>query len=160
MSTETVTNEHVQRAVATLHQRRLEAAAASAAIAARRAAWEEQHAVAIEEERKARERLAEADAMVRQLGLAHFEATGEAKPGYGVSVILTDKTAIVDEEAAFAWAKASGTGLTLDRKALEKAAKAGLVIPGVEVDKEPAVRIASDLAEFLVEAPVAAGEGA
>lgn len=149
MTTETVTNDHIRAAIETLHRRRLEAAAAAEGMAARRAVFEQEHAVAIAAEREARERLAEADRMVRELGVAHFESTGEQKPGYGVSVIVTERAEITDTEATMEWAQQSGTGLSLDRKAIEKAAKAGLVIPGVEITTEPAVRIAADLSEFV-----------
>lgn len=160
MSTTTASNAHILAAARTLHERRARLAIASAVVAERRAAWEQQHAVAIDTERVARQECADAEAQLRELAVAHYEATGDKAPGFGVSVVINVRAEISDEPAVMGWAKASGTGLVLDRKAIEKAAKAGLEIPGVWLNTEPAARIATDLSTVLAEAPAAAGEGA
>lgn len=159
MST-TDTNDHIRSAVEGLQRRRLQHAALLNQLTDARVRFDEQNAPLIRQVQESQERLAEADRIVRELGAAHYEATGQTKPGFGVSVILTERAEIVDADLTMGWAQESGTGLTLDRKAIEKAAKAGLTIPGVEVTKEPAVRIASDLAEFLQDAPAVIGGAA
>lgn len=156
MST-TASNEHIRSAVEALQRRRLDLGQVADRLSEARARFEQDHADLIAEEQQARARLAEADRIVREIGVAHFESTGQTKPGFGVSVIVTERAQIVDEDLTMGWAHESGTGLTLDRKAIEKAAKAGLVIPGVELSREPAVRIACDLSEFLQDAAAAAG---
>jgi hypothetical protein len=98
----------------------------------------------------ARDHVAVLDAAVRKEALDDFKTNGEKAVYVGVSVKLFTKIDY-DPKAMRDWAKANMTSLlTLDTKATEMAAKAGILDDApVTVSKEPRVQIATDLSGYL-----------
>jgi hypothetical protein len=98
----------------------------------------------------ARDHVAALDAAVRAEALKDFKTNGEKAVYVGVSVKLFTKIDY-DPKAMRDWAKANMTSLlTLDTKATEMAAKAGILDDApVTVTKEARAIIASDLAFYL-----------
>lgn len=84
---------------------------------------------------------------LRDMAVAEYKVTGDAKPCPGVQI--KQETAIAYEPAAaFAWAQQTGMALALDKRAFESIAKAA-VLPFVTVDKVPKATIATDLGKAL-----------
>lgn len=95
--------------------------------------------------------VADAEAAVKALAMAHFLSTGEKKPTPGIEV-KEFTTLTYPEAEALAWAKESGLCLVLDKKGFEKVAKV-TDLPFVTKGEEPRVSIASDLTPFVSHTP-------
>lgn len=96
------------------------------------------------------EALSMAEAHAKALAVAIYSTTGETKPADGVTIKRMTRLEY-DEAEALAWAKQTGMALipeTLDRKALEKIAKAS-PLPFVTVTEDPSATLASDLSAYV-----------
>lgn len=139
------------REVATRRQARDEA---QARVKALRAQFEADIASLVEAAQSAAQACAESEEAARALTVALYEATGNKAPAEGAAIRLTTKLAY-DDADALAWAKQTGMALvpeTIDRKALEKIAKAS-PLPFVTITQEPSATLASDLSAYLAPAP-------
>jgi hypothetical protein len=103
----------------------------------------------ITEIRSDSEELARAEQELREATLARFKDSGDKKPGPGVSVRMVTKLSY-EPTAAFDWAKQHDIALTLDTKAFEKLAKAGMAAEVATVTNEPQAIIATDLSKALL----------
>lgn len=144
------------REVATRRQTRDEA---QARVKALRAQFEADIASLVEAAQLAAQACAESEEAARALTVALYQTTGDKAPAEGAAIRLTTKLAY-DDADALAWAKQTGMALipeSLDRKALEKIAKASQ-LPFVTITQEPSATLASDLTQYL--APTTAREEA
>ena len=123
-------------------------------LAARQAKFNEENACIIEGKRAADAALAAAEADVRTLARAHYDATKQTKPIPGIEVKEFDVFSY-DSARAFEWAKQTGLALvpeSLDETAFLKIAKA-TPLPFVTRAKEPRVQLGK-----TIEVPEAAPE--
>ena len=86
--------------------------------------------------------------LLRELAVAHYKTTSDKHPAPGVDIRIV-KTLEYDAGQAFAWAKATGMALTLDRKAYEKIALANGGLTGTKIEEVPRATIAQDLTEAV-----------
>jgi hypothetical protein len=99
----------------------------------------------------ARQVLEASEDTLRQEAVVRYEVTGAKDVAPGVSIRLTTRVEL-DEDAALAFAKEKGIGLTFDRRALERIATADPAACGfATVVKVPAATIARDLDAVLAQ---------
>lgn len=121
---------------------RAKAENASLLLHAKLAEFNERYAWLAEDKKTADAAVAEAEADVKALARAHFDATGEKKPVVGIEIKVYDVLKY-DSAQAFAWAQNKGMALIpecLDVKAFEKIAKA-TALPFVTLGQDPRVQI-------------------
>ena len=93
--------------------------------------------------------LAEAEAALREAGLAKFLATGDKAPFPGVAIKMITRLTY-DPVAAKLWGYKHEMALKLDVVAFEKMAKAG-PLDFVVITQEPQCQIAQDLSKVLAQ---------
>lgn len=160
--------EHIAAAVRKLAEKRREAMAANEAMASRERQFQEQHAAAIKLRGEANTAVKAADQELRELLVAHYNATKKASPegvgdksplpGVGVKVGTSYE---FDEAKAIAFAQEKQMCLlpvSLDRKGFLELCKVDSLRPDfVKVIEVPGPAIATDLTaalEAIAAAPV------
>lgn len=119
-------------------------------LAEAQAAFQAEHAALITEVAQLQAAAAEAEATLRDLAIAAYQATGEKHPAPGVGVSLTT-TLDYDDVQALAWAREQGAALLLDRKGFEAIARA-LPLAFVTRSEVPKATLARDLGAALAAA--------
>lgn len=140
----------LQQAVQRLALARQAEAFASEALRVKRDAFAAENAALIATEKEMKLAVAQAEADVRALGLAAYNATKDKAPMGGVTIKLFTRLRY-DATRAFQWAKEKAMCLVpeqLDVAAFEKVAKA-TTLDFVTIDQEPQVTIAKDLTAYL-----------
>lgn len=113
-------------------------------------AWEEANADLLVSVTKVKHQLAEEELRLRDMAVREFKATGQTKPGPGLS-IRRSIDPMYDEAKAFAWAKEQGMALSLDRKGFEAIAKHA-DLPFVKLVETASATLATDLDAALATA--------
>lgn len=111
--------------------------------------FKDTHAALLTEQAEAIQSLNSQEQSLRGLAIAFGETTGERKPVPGVELITQTKLVYQDADA-LAWALHSGLAVQLNRKELERIAKA-TSLPFVTTTQSLAVRLAADLDAALAE---------
>lgn len=148
-------NIHIREALERLAVCRRARKAAAFELAEQRAAFEQEHAGAIDTLKGLADAEDEADKQLREVCAAHYMTTGEKNPCPGASVVLKASFEI-DEIAGLAWAKQAGMCLkpeALDVPAVKAIAKVQ-VLPFVKRTDVVEVRVAQDIDAALVDAPL------
>lgn len=116
-------------------------------LALAREAFEVDHAVEIANERELGERVANLDAIARELAINVYADTGDTAPAPGVSLSLATH-ATYNKNEALEWARTALPSAVipeqLDVKIFDKIARTG-TLGFVRLDTVPTVKIASDL---------------
>lgn len=140
----------LQETLAALAIARLDAEASKAELAAAKAAFERDHARAINTAKNDISRVEELDTKARALALAIYKESKNKKPAPGIDIGTGSKTTLTyDSKTALAWARTTGMALALDTKAFEKIAEATDLefVTKTEIETQR-VAIASDLTKF------------
>ena len=112
--------------------------------------FEMKNASLIDAVKRAKADVAEAEAALRDAGLAHYKAHPESKKlPFGVGVRVT-QSLVYDADTAFQWAQEHKMALSLDKSAFEKIAKAS-PLDFVTVEEVPTITIPTDTAKLLEE---------
>ena len=110
------------------------------------AKWETDNEMIIEPVSIAKQGVEEAEALLRELTLQAYAATGDKAPAPGVGI--RERTVLTyDGKVAFDWAKSHKMALKLDTSAFEKIVKASdsLDFTFVKITLEPMATIATKL---------------
>jgi len=140
----TIATTHLVAAVQRLAAARRDAVTVAAAVRSSRLSWENDHAGLLLSERQAQAAEERAEAELRALAEAHYDATGEKRPAPGVEIKIVTRVEISDPVAALTYAKKIDLCLLLDEKTYKLLARSQDV-PGTTRADVPQASVSRNL---------------